>query len=403
MPSLEFCTATTAAAAAMKTIVEPSPEGTESEAPSQRRVSPPEAPSAKKQQQRKVNQLTLNNFFHKGMSSSNGNGSGIHHSMKKKATTTMTATTTTTTSSVALTSPASEDDSSKTRDCVSPPSSCVVRNHQHGSHVVGVEVVELPLSSSVRSLPRTLMMLPQPAPLDSSPRQGGGATVPAAAEAAETSRHSRDVNEGAATTTARETMPSLRGDPTIGVDDNNDEIATTPSKHEGEEDVDSRNPCTNDETGLPTVEGTNHSKPVSLGTATSPPTAPARCRTRKRKATPHAEAGRLSDEPLDSLAAMTTKKTAPRKKKPIVVLESAADQSVPDEPLSEERLALLNKHADMIQRCQQRSKELVLVAREGLEEEDYEMPQPEIQLDLSTDDEFPDAVVHNMAVLIEGR
>lgn len=94
-------------------------------------------------------------------------------------------------------------------------------------------------------------------------------------------------------------------------------------------------------------------------------------------------------------------KMAPSKKKQTA--SEPVEDVVLEEPLSEERLALLQKHADMIQRCQQRSRELVLVAREGLEEDDFEMPLPEIQVDLPLDDEFPDAVVKNMAILIEGR
>jgi hypothetical protein len=94
-------------------------------------------------------------------------------------------------------------------------------------------------------------------------------------------------------------------------------------------------------------------------------------------------------------------KMAPSKKKQTVA--EPVEDVVLEEPISEERLALLQKHADMIQRCQQRSRELVLLAREGLEEDDFEMPLPEIQVDLPQDDEFPDAVVKNMAILIEGR
>lgn len=78
----------------------------------------------------------------------------------------------------------------------------------------------------------------------------------------------------------------------------------------------------------------------------------------------------------------------------------------PEKPiveLSEDRKALLEKHSEMKRRCQQRFEELVQEAREGVDDEDFDMPELESNIDLSSEDEFPDAVVKNMALLIEGR
>jgi len=69
--------------------------------------------------------------------------------------------------------------------------------------------------------------------------------------------------------------------------------------------------------------------------------------------------------------------------------------------LDDERKALLKKHADMRNRCLQRSEELVEIVREGLEEEQFEMPGLETT-DISSDEEFPEGVVSNMARIIEG-
>ena len=70
--------------------------------------------------------------------------------------------------------------------------------------------------------------------------------------------------------------------------------------------------------------------------------------------------------------------------------------------LDEERIALLKKHAGMRNRCLQRSRELVEIVREGLEEEIFEMPEVEVA-EISSDEKFPEAVVSNMARIIEGR
>jgi len=71
--------------------------------------------------------------------------------------------------------------------------------------------------------------------------------------------------------------------------------------------------------------------------------------------------------------------------------------------LSEEQKALLVKHKEMKRQCRQRSEQLVRVVREGIDEEDFEMPAAEKDNNLSSDEEFPDTVVNNMALLIEGR
>jgi len=110
-----------------------------------------------------------------------------------------------------------------------------------------------------------------------------------------------------------------------------------------------------------------------------------------------------AEEPHHSKTAKAKKKASSTGKRKRTASEPL--QNLPPEapPLSEERLALLAKHADMIKRCQQRSQELVVFSREGLEGQDYQMPLPEHRHDLPDEEEFPDAVVKNMAVLIEGR
>lgn len=84
------------------------------------------------------------------------------------------------------------------------------------------------------------------------------------------------------------------------------------------------------------------------------------------------------------------------------IIELDCDSSDDEVEVDDERKALLEKHSDIKQRCQQRSEELVQVAREGIEEEDFEMPSLE-RVNVSSDEDFPDAVVNNMAILIEGR
>lgn len=82
----------------------------------------------------------------------------------------------------------------------------------------------------------------------------------------------------------------------------------------------------------------------------------------------------------------------------------AKTQPVPTEDdLSDERKDLLKRHSDTRKRYQQRAEELVRDARSGLDEEDFEMPLPQERTDLPTDEEFPDVVASNMALLIEGR
>ena len=73
--------------------------------------------------------------------------------------------------------------------------------------------------------------------------------------------------------------------------------------------------------------------------------------------------------------------------------------------LPEERKVLLQKYSDMKTRYSRRSKELVEEGSKGLAEEDFVMPEPIQKKEESTtsEDKFPDYVVANMAVLIEGR
>ena len=106
----------------------------------------------------------------------------------------------------------------------------------------------------------------------------------------------------------------------------------------------------------------------------------------------------------------TTKETVPADAKTmsetahIACLATSEDMQIAEEPmeLDHERKSLLKKHADMKKRCLQRSDELVELVREGLEEEQFEMPALEAA-DTSSDEEFPEAVVSNMARIIEGR
>eukprot|EP00429_Kryptoperidinium_foliaceum_P008159 CAMPEP_0176025998 /NCGR_PEP_ID=MMETSP0120_2-20121206/12728_1 /TAXON_ID=160619 /ORGANISM="Kryptoperidinium foliaceum, Strain CCMP 1326" /LENGTH=1018 /DNA_ID=CAMNT_0017359189 /DNA_START=131 /DNA_END=3187 /DNA_ORIENTATION=- len=74
---------------------------------------------------------------------------------------------------------------------------------------------------------------------------------------------------------------------------------------------------------------------------------------------------------------------------------------VQEKEMSPERVELLSKYVMMMQQCEQRSKELKELAQEGIDEEDFKMPSLQITTSLP-DEEFPDVVVNNMAILIEG-
>ena len=78
-----------------------------------------------------------------------------------------------------------------------------------------------------------------------------------------------------------------------------------------------------------------------------------------------------------------------------------------DDPLSglpDDRKALLEKHRVMVETYKKRAGELVSGARGGLICEDFQLPAPkEGVIEISSDDDYPESVVANMAVLIEGR
>jgi hypothetical protein len=73
--------------------------------------------------------------------------------------------------------------------------------------------------------------------------------------------------------------------------------------------------------------------------------------------------------------------------------------------LPEDRKVLLQKHDDMKSRYTRRAEELVAGARGGLDEEEFEMPEPQSEEvgESSPEDEFPDQAVSSMVLLIEGR
>ena len=94
--------------------------------------------------------------------------------------------------------------------------------------------------------------------------------------------------------------------------------------------------------------------------------------------------------------------------------ETSSKADHPLQGLSDENKALLQTHKDMISRYSSRAEELVEGARGGLEEEHFDMPPPlEDETSSSSsspspsseeeDPEYPDQVVANMALWIEGR
>ena len=83
--------------------------------------------------------------------------------------------------------------------------------------------------------------------------------------------------------------------------------------------------------------------------------------------------------------------------------EEAAASAQPEEELSQEKKSLLEKHEEKRMRCKQRTQELIRNAKAGINEEDFQMPPCQPQTDTSPEEEFPDSVVANMALLIEGR
>jgi hypothetical protein len=76
----------------------------------------------------------------------------------------------------------------------------------------------------------------------------------------------------------------------------------------------------------------------------------------------------------------------------------------PKKELPEDRKVLLQKHDEMKSRYTRRAEELVAGARGGLDEEEFQMPEPqsaEVE-ESSPEDNFPDQAVSNMVLLIEG-
>jgi hypothetical protein len=89
-------------------------------------------------------------------------------------------------------------------------------------------------------------------------------------------------------------------------------------------------------------------------------------------------------------------------KLPQVEPQKESTQSLPDLP--EERLALLRKHKHMEERYSKLAEELVLGARGGLDEENFDIPELQhTVVDASADHDFPACVVANMVLHIEGR
>jgi hypothetical protein len=89
-------------------------------------------------------------------------------------------------------------------------------------------------------------------------------------------------------------------------------------------------------------------------------------------------------------------------KLPQVEPQKDSMQSLPDLP--EERLALLRKHKHMEDIYTKLAEALVLGARGGLDEENFDLPELQhAVVDASADDEFPACVVANMVLHIEGR
>lgn len=78
------------------------------------------------------------------------------------------------------------------------------------------------------------------------------------------------------------------------------------------------------------------------------------------------------------------------------------DQQLSDLP--DDRKMLLEKHRGMIETYEKRVSELVKSASGGLICEDFELPAPkEAPVENPSDEEFPECVVANMALIIEGR
>ena len=94
------------------------------------------------------------------------------------------------------------------------------------------------------------------------------------------------------------------------------------------------------------------------------------------------------------------KKEPPKKKPKKPAKKAEPAPATPAPPLSKEREALLDKHALLLVACQQRSERILQDAT--LPEEKFEMPAPTNEA-LESATEFPDVVVNNMALLIEGR
>lgn len=113
-----------------------------------------------------------------------------------------------------------------------------------------------------------------------------------------------------------------------------------------------------------------------------------------------------SIEPATKPEASTTKSNKKTSKSSsIEVTNDKENKNEQPFELPEERKVLLQKYSDMKTRYSRRSKELVEEGSKGLAEEDFVMPEPIQKKEESTtsEDKFPDYVVANMAVLIEGR
>jgi hypothetical protein len=340
MPSLEVCV--------KAGVPNAEPDVTTEAEASQRRVTPLEPPTAKKLQQKKVNQMTLSSFFHRG------------NSKKAPATAPMKAESTRRSPSM-----------------------------KHGSQVLQVEVVEP--TDSIMQMRITSKVCVTPSTTSKPPHSQ---------DKAELSKAKNTTPIGSpAKSQASLTVGDTSNDPTADISP----VAGVMGKAMDETAIPSETAA------LPPVDAEPNQAEPSLA-ATSRPRS-----TRKRKATltdtaaapkvPAEQAVTAEVAPGDTSESVDIEICIPQNKAPQHKKQRAAEpgKQAPPEPLSEDRQALLQKHADMSQRCQQRSRELVQVAREGLEEEQFDMPQPELLLELPSGDEFPDTVVKNMAVLIEGR
>lgn len=110
----------------------------------------------------------------------------------------------------------------------------------------------------------------------------------------------------------------------------------------------------------------------------------------------------VTKEPKQEEAAA---KTAPKRKRKSSSKAAAAAPAPPKPPveLSPERQEALQKYKDMKSRFETKADELFQEVFSGLPEEEFDMPEPKTQAVDADGDDFPDFVVANMTLLIEGR